>query len=175
MENEPIKLKIRDENAPEKIAWQVKEPQFTPKSKEMLWASGIIGFAVIIFSILLKNYLFILIVGLVAFIVYFSKNKEDETVAFQLDKEGLHIDGKLHPYEKFDSFWIFPAHIDLESGTTTLKDRDFALRHKNRVMPLLIIPFHNENESAIRKILTKHLEENEEKESLIDLLRKRFF
>lgn len=179
--NEPTKLKVHMESESEKN-WQIKEPLFSPKSKETLWALGIIGFAAIIFSILLKNYLFILIIGLVAFIIYSSKNKKVETIAFRLDKEGFYIGNKFYHYESFESFWIFPAHADLETrayrqagGATTLHEREFALQHKTRLAPLLVIPFHNEDEAAIRKILTAHLEENEEQESLIDLLRKRFF
>jgi hypothetical protein len=172
MENEPIKLKIRDENAPEKIAWQVKEPQFAPKSREWLWALGIFAVAIIIFSILFKNYLFIVIVGLAAFIIYVLKGKEADFLNFRLDDDGLHIENKFYPYENFESFWIFPAQLD---DWPAHVEREFVFRYKKHFMPLLIIPFHHNDESQIRKILSKYLEENEEKESLIDLLRKRFF
>lgn len=175
MENDIIKLKVRDENILEKISWQIEESIIAPKNNDWYWALGIFGLAIVIFSILLKNYLLIVIVALVALIFYFSKNKKPELMNFQLDVSGLHIDNKFYHYEGFESFWIFPARLNIENGTTTLHDREVALRHKRRLSPLLILPFHNNDESQIRKILTKHLSENEEEESLIDLLQKRFF
>lgn len=175
MPNETIKLKIRNENDVSEIEWQFRAPDIVPKKQEWLWALGILAFAIVVFSILLKNYLLIVIIALVTFIIYASQKRGPESHEFRLDKEGLHIDGKLYLYEKFESFWIFPAHADLETGATTLHKREFAMRFKHHLLPLLIIPFHNNNESPIRRILDKHLPQNEEQESLIDLLRKRLF
>ena len=97
-----------------------------------------------------------------AFIVYASKNKRPETHDFRLDGEGIDIDGKLYPYENFESFWIFP-------------DEEIAFRRKHHLMPLLIIPFHGYEEPEIRKILENRLPESEEEESFLDLLQKKFF
>ncbi len=175
MTDEVIKLKIRDGNAPEKISWRINEPALVPKNSQWYWAFAIFGLAIIVFSILLQNYLLIIIVALVALIFYSSKNKKPEIINFLLDAEGLHIGKKLYHYDNFESFWIFPARADLETGTTTLEDREMAFRYKRDLMPLLILPFHNNDETPIKKILLKYLPENEEEESLIDLLRKRFF
>lgn len=183
MINETIKIKVKTEDDVletdsvfDEINWQMEEPNLTPKSNDWYWALAIFGLAIIVFSILLKNYLFIVIVVLIALIFYFSKNKELELINFRLDAEGLHIDGKLYHYEGFESFWIFPAHTHATDGATTLlHEREIAFRYKRRLAPLLIVPFHDNDESQIRKILTKHLSENEEEESMIDLLRKRFF
>ena len=175
MTNEPIKIKIHsvsDADNETEMQWRIKEPQFAPKSREWLWALGIFAVAIIIFSILFKNYLFIVIVGLAAFIIYVLKGKEADFLNFRLDDDGLHIENKFYPYENFESFWIFPAQLD---DWPAHVEREFVFRYKKHFMPLLIIPFHHNDESQIRKILSKYLEENEEKESLIDLLRKRFF
>ena len=160
--DENIKITIKDE-----LSWQIEEPDFTPKTTEWFWALGIFAFALIVFSILLKNYLLIIIVALAAFIIYSNKNKQPEIVNFRLDDDGLYIEDKFYPYDGFESFWIFV--------NITGKKRELVLRYKKHLTPLLIIPFHNDDESKIRKILSGHLPENEEKESLIDLLKKRFF
>ncbi len=162
MENEDIKIRIEDN-----LKWKIEEPDLMPKTAEWFWALGILAFAVIVFSILLKNYLLIIIVGLAAFIIYSSKNKKPDLLNFRLDNDGLYIGHKFHPYDDFESFWIFPAK-DTE-------ERELVLRHKRHLTPLLMAPFHNDDEQRIRRILNKHLPESEEKESLIDLLRKRFF
>ena len=164
MTNETVEIKIKTED---KITWRIEEPNFTPKTIEWFWALGILALALIIFSILLKNYLLIIIVALAAFIIYGGKNKKSELINFRLDDNGLHIENKFYPYDNFESFWIFEARND--------KTQELALRYKRHLSPLLIIPFHNNDEPRIRKILTKYLTESEEHESLIDLLRKRFF
>lgn len=164
MIDETIKINF----ASEEIDWQIENnPIRSNNNAEWLWALAIVSFAVIIFSVLLKNYLLIIIVFLSAFIVYISKNRKPELHHFRIDNEGLHIDGKFYNYENFDSFWIFPAQFDSQ--------KELAFRYNRSIMPLLIVPFHNSDESAIKKILENHLLEMEEKESFLDLLQKRFF
>ena len=135
-----------------------------PKTTEWFWALGIFGFALIVFAVLLKSYLLIVIVALAAFIIYSHKNKTPETINFRLDDNGLHIEDKFYSFDNFESFWIFPG-----------KNQEFVLHRKERFIPLLIVPFHENDEQQIRKILAEYLEEKEEHESLIDLLSKKFF
>ena len=173
MINETVKIKVREENqensaldeissASGGINWQIEERPANLNNGQWLWALAIIGFAVVIFSILLKNYLLIIIVALTAFIIYASKNKKPEMHDFHLDSNGIDIDGKLYPYENFESFGILP-------------DKEIAFRRKHHLMPLLIIPFHGHEELEIRKILESRLPESEEEESFLDLLQKKFF
>ncbi len=171
MINETVKIKVQTENSAseastdsDEVNWRIEEPNFTPKTTEWFWAFGILTFALIVFSILLKNYLLTIILALAIFIIYSSKNKKPELINFRLDNDGLYIEHKFYPYDSFESFWIFLAH-----------NREIAFRYKRHLAPLLILPFHSDDEPQIRKILTKYLTESEEQESLIDLLRKRFF
>ena len=174
MINETVKIKVQTEdNTSEtnfdfsEINWEIERPDLAPKTTEWFWALGIFALAIIVFSVLLKNYLLIVIVALAAFIIYSSKNKKPELINFRLDNDGLYIERKFYPYENFESFWIFPARVG--------KERELVFRYKRHLAPLLIVPFHNNDEPRIRRILNKYLPENEEQESLIDLLRKRFF
>ncbi len=174
MINETVKIKLQTENSAseastgsDEVNWKIEEPNFMPKTTEWFWALGILALALIVFSILLKNYLLIIILALAIFIIYSSKNKKPELINFRLDNDGLYIENKFYPYDSFESFWIFEAHAD--------KERELALRSKRHLSPLLIVPFHNNDEPQIRKIIAKYLTESEEQESLIDLLRKRFF
>ena len=144
------------------ISWQIEEPDHLPKNAEWFWALGILALALVVFSILLKNYLLIIIIALAVFILYARKNKKRELIDFHLDNQGLHIDRKFYSYEDFESFWIFAG-------------KEIAFRNKKRLLPLLIAPFNDDDESAIKKVLSDHLPESEEEESLLDLLRKKFF
>ena len=169
MINETIKIKVQTENGVSEsstdfseITWRIEEPDHLPKNAEWFWALGILALALIVFSILLKNYLLIIIVALAIFIIYSSKNKKLELINFRLDNDGLYIEYKFYSYDSFESFWIFP-------------NKEIAFRNKRHLTPLLIVPFHNNDEPKIKRILNKYLPESEEQESLIDLLRKRFF
>ncbi len=174
MTNETVKIKVQTENNAseastdsDEVNWRIEEPYLTPKTTEWFWVFGILAFALIVFSILLKNYLLTIIVTLAIFIIYSNKNKKPELINFRLDNDGLYIEHKFYPYDSFESFWIFPARLNDE--------RELALRYKRHLAPLLIAPFYNNDEPKIRRILNKYLPESEEQESLIDLLRKRFF
>ncbi len=183
MSDEIIKIKVREENqTKDEISWQIEERQTNLRNSQWLWALAIVGFAIVVFSILLKNYLLIVIVALTTFIVYAGKFKKPEIHDFWLNSEGLAIDGKLYSYENFESFWIFPAQSveQIERGSPSLTGRpdfeqELALRRKHHLMPLLIVPFHSREEPEIRKILENYLPESEEEESLLDLLQKKFF
>jgi hypothetical protein len=164
MTDETVEIKIKTED---KITWKIEESDIAPKTTEWFWALGILALAFIVFSILLKNYLLTIIVALAAFIIYSNKNKKPELINFCLDNKGLSIEQKFYPYDNFESFWIFPGRTD--------KKQELALRQKQRWAPLLIIPFYSKDKNRIEEILATHLAENEEQESLIDLLRKRFF
>ncbi len=165
MSDDAVKIKVREESeissASGDINWQVEEQPITPNSN-WLWALAIVGFAVIIFSILLKNYLLIVIVALSAFIVYARKFKKLETHDFRINSKGITIDGKFYSYESFESFWIFP-------------DEEMVFRRKHHFIPLLTVPFHGYEEQEIRKIIENYLPESEEEESFLDLLQKKFF
>ena len=185
MINETVKIKVREENQENSVLdeispasggvnWQIEDRQANSNNGQWLWALAIIGFAVVIFSILLKNYLLIIIVALTAFIIYASKNKKPEMHDFHLDSNGIDIDGKLYLYENFESFWIFPAR-NASYSEAGGPDKEIAFRRKHHLMPLLIIPFHGHEELEIRKILESHLPESEEEESFLDLLQKKFF
>ncbi len=174
MADETVKINIRsedgdseDNSVSSEISWQIEDGPTTMVNSRWLWALAIVSFAIIIFSVILKNYLLIVIVFLSAFIIYMSKNKKPELHHFRLNHEGLHIDGKFYNYENFESYWIFRDHLELE--------KELALRYKRRVMPLLIVPFHDHDESSIEEIINDHLPQNEEEESFLDLLRKKLF
>lgn len=149
-------------SAANEINWQIEDRPKNKKNSEWLWALAIIGFSVIVFSIILKNYLLIIIIALAIFIFYASKNKEPEQHYFKLNNEGLYINGKLFHYDSFESFWIFP-------------DKEIAFRRKHNFMPLLIIPFDSNEESQIEKVVSSHLPEVEEEASFLDLLQKNIF
>jgi len=192
MTNETVKIKIQTENsAPEagadsdEVNWRIEEPGLTPKTTEWFWAFGILAFALIVFSVLLKNYLLIIILALAIFVMYSSKNKKPELINFRLNNNGLYIEHQFYPYDSFESYWIFPdengsspnkpaSALDRETCAGG-KTRELALRHKQRLSPLLIISFYGGDEPKIKKIINKYLPEKEEQESLMNLLRKKFF
>ena len=189
MMNETVKIKVQTENNDSEsntdfseITWEIEEPDLTPKTTEWFWALGILALALIVFSILLKNYLLIIIIALAIFIIYSSKNKKPELINFRLDNDGLYIEYKFYSYDGFESFWIFPAQFEQQIERSSPRyagrsahNREIALRYKRHLAPLLILPFHSDDEPKIRKILNEYLPESEEQESLIDLLRKKFF
>ncbi len=148
--------------------WKIEEPSFTPKSSEWFWALGIAALAMIVFAIILKNYLLIIIVALLAFIVYHGRNTTSDMLNVGLGDEGLRIGKKLYSYEELESFWIFPAAPGIQNP-------ELALRRKNRFAPLLTVPFYEADEEKIKSIIGGHLPEKEETESLVDLLRKKWF
>lgn len=147
------------------LQWQAPDNHHLPKNQEFLVAASVGAIALIVFAILTRNYLFILLIAIAAFLIYASLKKGPGLNHFKLTDRGLFIDKKFYPYNDFESFWIFDQS----------EIHEVALRSKRRFAPILLIPLYNIDSEEVAEFLARHIEIKEEEESLIDIFRKRYF
>jgi len=148
---------------PELIDIQWQAPEFEKYEKGPGWFIVLGIFALIIFTIvlLMKNFIFAILIILAVFTIFIYALKEPRLVTFKISGKGITIDTKIYSYDELKSFWIFyqPPQI-----------REISLRSKKTIMPYIKIPLGEQNPVEIRKILLKYLPERRHKESLIDNL-----
>lgn len=88
------------------ISWKALEYEHKEKSRDWYWALGIITVSMIIIALMLGNYVFSIVLLVSGFALAASASRKPKLVAFELEKTGIHIDGKFTPYGSLKSFWV---------------------------------------------------------------------
>ncbi|OGD49850.1 hypothetical protein A2608_03365 [Candidatus Azambacteria bacterium RIFOXYD1_FULL_44_10] len=163
-----IRPEVIKDGSEKRLEWQAEETLSAPRSPEISLALTIIALGLLFFGIITKNYLFVVIIVLVGFILYMQRQKGIQSLFFAVEKDGVEINGKPYRYDSFQSFWIF--------GKEHEHGQELALRSERRFSPLFLIPIpHSIDANRLRELMLEHLPEKVEKESLVDLLRKAYF
>jgi len=148
------------------FSWKVKEREYYQHSKRWFLVFGLLGLAGLIFAVFTSNYLFALIILIIAFIIVFNENEEPEMLDFIIGTEGIMLGHKFYDYDEFKSFSVLykPAQ-----GLKSLY-LDFASPWRRDLM----IPLLDNNPLPIRENLLKYIKEDLERtdESLDEILSK---
>jgi len=142
------------------ISWVA--PEFTRYEKSKIWfiLLGIISATLIIIALLMKNFLFALIIFMAAFLIYVQGLKHPRKIKFTISEEGLTIDEKTFHYSELKSFWIFE-----EPGIRIL-----SVITKKLIQPQLSIPLEDQSPEIIRKALIRFIPERKQEETLTDII-----
>ena len=148
------------------FSWKIKEREHYQHSKQWFLVFGLLALAGLIFAVLTSNFLFALIIVLVAFIIVFNENEEPEMLDFIIGTEGIMLGHKFYDYDEFKSFSVIykPAQ-----GIKSLY-LDFTSPWRRDLM----IPLLDNNPLPIRENLLKYLKEDLERtgESLSETIGK---
>jgi len=133
-------------------------PEFVRQERSLAWYAvmSIIGIALIIYAIVAGNYLFALIIVLIAFIILIYNIKEPMKINFQITEDGIMLASRFYEFKDINNFWI----IYEPPAVKTLY-----FEFKSVLRPKLSVPLAGENPLGIREILLARLPEDLEKES----------
>lgn len=151
----------KKKSSPKEIEWTAPEFPRHKKNKKWLGYFFLICLIFLIIAIFGKNFLFVIIIILAAFVLYVYSIKKPRKIKFVISQRGIQIDNKLYGFENLRSFWIFynPPEIKILS-----------LCSKRKFLPYLKIPLDKQDPVKIREFLIKFLPEKEHEESLVDTL-----
>lgn len=149
------------------ISWEALEYEHKEKSRDWYWALGIITVSMVIIALMLGNYVFSLVLIVSGFALAVSASRKPKLVKFELEKTGLHIDGKFMPYGTLKSFWVENnLHHD---GISKLI---FKPRAGNA--HLIVIPIEDVHPEDVRDYLLDMLLEEEMSEPFLQKLAEHF-
>lgn len=140
------------------IKWQAPEYHYYKKSTDWFWAVGIIAIGLIVSAILLKNFLFVILVLISGFAIILYGAKKPRTVWFSIDSKGITVERRTYSYENLESFWI---------DHDPPQRKELFLKSKKTLMPLISIMLGDADHELIRQYLSKYLKEEKLEESLI--------
>lgn len=147
------------------VEWEAEEYEHHEKPKEWYWAVGIVALGFLVLAVILKNFLFAILVILAWFTLIMYAARRPKTLHFAVTSRGIKVADWIYPYQNLEHFWINydPPHV-----------RQLYLISKKTFSPLISIPLGHADPNEIREHLLKFLEEKEIEESLFDVIA-RFF
>ena len=132
------------------FSWEIA--QYEKRDRTRLWylGMGVLGIALIIYSIIVGNFLFALIILLVAFILFVREYSEANNVALQITEDGLLLGPDFYPYKDLSEFYIIYEPPEIKQLYIKTK----------RIGPNLSIPLTDVNPIELREQLLKYLDED---------------
>ena len=135
--------------------WIVRE--YDSHDRGTLWYVGIglLGLGLIVYGVVSGNFMFSLIIILVAIILFMQHHQDANDVLFQITELGLVVGTKFYLYNELDSFYI----IYQPPSVKTL-----FIETKSATRPLIRVPLMANNPLEVRTMMQEFLEEDIEKE-----------
>jgi len=143
------------------ISWTAQE--FTKKDKGRAWfiVLGIIALAFFIVGILMKNYIFSIIIVLSFFLIFIQALRHPQKIKTTIFEDRVVINDLLKlSFKEIRSFWVF-EEIDFTA---------LCLETKKITQPKIYLPLGQQTPNNIRQILNKFIKEIKHEESLIDII-----
>jgi len=150
------------------ISWSFPEIVLPQRSRAWyIWAM-LIGVAILLYSVFTANFLFGLIVILVAIVLISYHHKDIAEVDFAVTEDGVLVGDKFYVFKDFKHFYI------IYEPERNVKNLYFEL--KSSLRPRLTIPLQDVNPIKVRNILLEYLDEDtsQEVEPLSESIAKRF-
>jgi hypothetical protein len=137
------------------LSW--KFPEFLNYQRGKTWyvIATVVGAGLVIWSLATLNYLFAIVVVMVGVIVVAQGRRQPHDVVVQISEDGITVAQSFYRYKDIKSFWIVydPPLI-----------KKLFIDFKSAVRPTLTIQLENENPVNVRRILTKYIDEDIEKD-----------
>jgi hypothetical protein len=151
------KTKIDQENQDSDIlvAWSFREYENPERSRRWYIITSLVAIFLLATAVLMSDFLFALIVILMAIILFIVHSKETEDVNFIIAETGIVLAGKFFGYKDFDNFWI----VYEPEGA-----KNVYFKFKSSVRGSLRIPLGETNPLSVREVLLEFLPEDLEKE-----------
>lgn len=133
------------------LKWQAPEYHHYQRGADWFWAVGIITISIVVLAFFFNNALFGVLILLSAIILITFVVRQPKIIDYEINVRGITINNELHPYLTLESFWT-----ETRGG-----DPRIILKSKKIIMPMIIIPVHDDDVDDVNSILREFIEEKE--------------
>jgi len=139
-------------------------PEFIKTREEALfyYASAVLSFFMIIWSLLQQSFVTVATFALLIVVIVFHIKHEPRNIEYKIDLDGITKDGKLYKYNDIESFEIVQGE-----NANILK-----FKLKNSILPSKEICLADQNSYYIHAALEYFLPEEKQKEALVNFEKK---
>jgi hypothetical protein len=143
------------------LHWRAPEYEKYEKSRQWYLYVSLVLLAVIAYAVYTDSPVMAITFILIGVVGYIFINRAPQVIDFAVTQEGIIIGREIYDFENIKSFWIFYEPHDIKV---------VSLHIKNKLMPYIHIPIHEENPIEIRRLLLKYIPEEKQDPSLMDIL-----
>jgi len=149
--------------ATEAVTWVVDESKRYEKGFGWYLGALTIGGGLLIYAVISANFLFALIILMVALVVYMTSMRGPAQVRVIVSEDGVEIAGTLYRYRDMNRFWFIYNPPAVKS---------LYLDFKNALKPRIAVPLEDQNPNEVRAIMSKYLHEDitEDEEPIADYI-----
>jgi len=147
--------------------WEFDEYPRHERSKKWYMIAALIGAALVIYSLYTNNFIFGVIIILIALIYFLYDLHEPPTVECVITSSGIQVGNKMFKHRDLHHFWIVYKPGEVQS---------LYLRPRLWSVPRLGIPLQDQDPLQIREILLPYVRENlkEDDEPVTDFMARVF-
>lgn len=148
---------MADNQAPNRgdviLSWTF--PEFEQHARSRAWYLG--AFAIFVISVALsafsRNYTFIALLVLFAFVILVRLRRQPPDVQFAIREEGLEVGQRFYTWKELKEFWILyqPPQV-----------KKVYFHFTSAIRPALDIALMDQNPLKLRQVLSERLQENTE-------------
>ena len=143
------------------IEWETYEYEPRERSSNWYWFVGLAAVLLVIWAIVMKNFLLAILVLLGAFTLMIYAARKPRVIKIGVSRRGVQIHQDLFPFHSLRSFWVHEDDAE----------RKIILRSEKLLMPHLHIPLAEDvDHEALRVFLLDFLPEEPHRPTIIDLL-----
>jgi hypothetical protein len=148
------------------LSWTFPEFVQYERSRSWFFGAGLIIAGLLVYSFFALNFLFAVIIIMIAVIMFLHSRKSPLDISFEITEDGLKVGEKFYEYKTLKKFWIIYEPPEV---------KNLYISFKSSIKPALKIPLKNQNPLQVRKVLLDYLEEDltQEEEPFADLLSRR--
>ncbi len=134
------------------IQWKIPEYEKYERDRRWYIIAAIVALGLIAYAVFTRNYLFALIIVIIAFIVITRDGQEPLVVNFSLESTGIYVGQRFYSYDTFKDFSVVFRPKD--------NIKNLYLNFKNTMRPHLSIPLKEANPIEVRNFLLRFLAED---------------
>jgi len=164
---EPVEELVGEGDDDVLARWEFDEYPRHERSKKWYAIAALIGAALVIYSLYTNNFIFGVIIILIALIYFLYDLHEPPTVECSITSSGIQVGNKMFKHRDLHHFWIVYKPGEVQS---------LYLRPRLWSVPRLAIPLEDQDPLQIREILLPYVRENlkEDDEPVTDFMARVF-
>lgn len=132
------------------FSWDFPEFGTAWRNKKWYKWAILVAIALLLYSLIVANYLFAVIVMLVGIIYFFQSFDSPLTIRCEISEDGIRVGKTFYDYRDLTRFWIIYEPPEIKT---------LYIEFKNPLKPRLGIALQNQNPLEIRDTLRQYLEE----------------
>lgn len=153
----------KQEHGESLVSWEVDESKRYDKGLGWYMGAIAVGGGLLIYAVISANFLFALIILMVALVIYMTSLKGPDKVRVSVTEDGVEIGESFYRYRDMNRFWFIYDPPEVKS---------LYLDFKSAMRPRIAVSLEDQNPNDVRAIMSKYLHEDitEDEEPFADYL-----